>query len=69
MTDFDDRNDWKYEVDNGDTVLGFKEWLTHKTESRVWTEHDAHGPDCAMRVSSSAECTCGKADYLARQAE
>jgi hypothetical protein len=30
---FDDVNDWKYEVENGDTVLGFKEWLAHKTET------------------------------------
>ena len=31
----------------------------------VWGEHDSHGSDCAMRLNSAAECTCGKADYLA----
>jgi hypothetical protein len=27
--------DWQYEVNNGDTVLGYEEWVKHKTE----TEH------------------------------
>jgi hypothetical protein len=35
MTYFDDLNDWQYEVENGDTVLGFAEWLEHKKESEV----------------------------------
>lgn len=25
--------DWQYEVTNGDTCLGFREWLEHKEES------------------------------------
>lgn len=25
--------DWQYEVANGDTVLGYKEWLSHKLEA------------------------------------
>lgn len=24
--------DWQYEVHNGDTVLGFRDWLNHKKE-------------------------------------
>lgn len=28
-----DLNDWKYEVMNGDTVLGFQEWVEHKIEA------------------------------------
>ena len=30
-------SDWKYEIDNGNTYLGFKEWLEHKIEDM---EHD-----------------------------
>lgn len=26
------KEDWQYEVANGDTVLGFAEWLQHKEE-------------------------------------
>lgn len=28
----DDEADWKYEVQNGDTVLGYQEWLEHQRE-------------------------------------
>lgn len=28
------QSDWKYEVDNGDTYLGFREWLEHKIEDQ-----------------------------------
>lgn len=27
------KSDWEYEVKNGDTVLGYKEWVEHKIES------------------------------------
>ena len=27
------RSDWQYEVSNGDTSLGYDEWLEHKIES------------------------------------
>jgi acetyl-CoA acetyltransferase len=30
--------DWKYEVANDDTILGYAEWNQHKLE----TEHDKH---------------------------
>ena len=33
----DYRSDWKYEVSNGDTHLGFKDWLEHRIEDM---EHD-----------------------------
>jgi len=33
MSTTDDRNDWQYEVANGDTVLGFQEWMEHKQET------------------------------------
>ena len=26
-------SDWKYEVANGDTVLGYAEWVRHKEEA------------------------------------
>ena len=29
-----------------------------------WNKDSAHGLTCASRIVSSAECTCGKADYL-----
>jgi hypothetical protein len=28
----DAMQDWKYEVENGDTVLGYAEWVSHKEE-------------------------------------
>jgi len=34
--------DWRYEVANGDTRLGYDEWLAHKREDRVCTD----SPDC-----------------------
>ncbi len=34
-------------------------------EVTEWKEDDPHGVDCAIRVTSTAECTCGKLDYLA----
>jgi hypothetical protein len=27
------KSDWQYEVKNGDTVLGYKEWVEHRIES------------------------------------
>jgi hypothetical protein len=27
------RSDWHYEVKNGDTILGYKEWVEHRKES------------------------------------
>lgn len=27
------KSDWYYEVKNGDTVLGYKEWVEHRIES------------------------------------
>jgi hypothetical protein len=27
------KEDWLYEVRNGDTVLGYKEWVEHRIES------------------------------------
>lgn len=27
------RSDWIYEVKNGDTILGYKEWVKHRKES------------------------------------
>lgn len=27
------KSDWQYEVANGDTLLGYKEWLEHKAEA------------------------------------
>jgi hypothetical protein len=35
------------------------------TSPRKWQEDDSHAADCAMRETDAAECTCGKADYLA----
>ena len=33
-TDVDDlKTDWQYEVRNGDTVLGFREWLAHRWQA------------------------------------
>lgn len=32
MSEDTDRKDWEYEVANGDTVLGFDEWLEHRDE-------------------------------------
>ena len=28
-------DDWKYEVSNGDTLLGYKEWLMHHYEAET----------------------------------
>lgn len=28
-----DKQDWQYEVANGDTVLGFEEWKEHRKEA------------------------------------
>ncbi|MCD6056507.1 MAG: hypothetical protein K0Q89_37 [Thermomicrobiales bacterium] len=35
MTEHDDYTlaDWQYEVANGDTVLGYTEWVEHKLEA------------------------------------
>ena len=33
----DDVRDWQYEVANGDTVLGFMEWLEHREEAERFT--------------------------------
>lgn len=41
--------------------------MDSRVVTHMWNENDAHGHDCAMRTISSAECTCGKADYLAGQ--
>lgn len=27
-----DFSDWQYEVSNGDTVLGFRDWVAHRNE-------------------------------------
>lgn len=32
MNTRDALKDWKYEVENGDTVLGFEEWCRHQRE-------------------------------------
>ena len=29
-------DDWRYEVANGDTVLGYSEWIEHQFEAGVW---------------------------------
>jgi hypothetical protein len=29
----EDRQDWQYEVANGDTVLGLAEWIEHQDEA------------------------------------
>ena len=34
-TDPEATSDWKYEVSNGDTILGYWEWLDHKKESKT----------------------------------
>jgi hypothetical protein len=39
MSEQDDRNDWQYEVANGDTVLGFAEWLEHKQDEATADEN------------------------------
>ena len=31
--------DWQYEVGNGDTLLGYREWLEHQIEGLPETEH------------------------------
>jgi hypothetical protein len=31
--EIEDREDWQYEVANGDTVLGLAEWIEHKREA------------------------------------
>lgn len=33
MTFTEDIRDWQYEVANGDTVLGFMDWLKHREEA------------------------------------
>lgn len=51
-------DDWKYEVANGDTVLGFAEWVAHKVEADIhsraaYTEaeaNDAMFPDRSTNV-------------------
>lgn len=34
------RDDWKYEVANGDTTLGFEDWITAREESEAGDEFD-----------------------------
>ena len=36
------KDDWKYEVANDDTVLGYSEWVEHKIEDAA---HDEEGDD------------------------
>lgn len=31
----DDTRDWRWEVGNGDTVLGLAEWLEHRAEAEA----------------------------------
>lgn len=38
-------------------------------KGKRWKENDPHGPHCAMRLHSAAECTCGKLDYLAEHGD
>ena len=38
MANATDKKDWQYEVANGDTVLGFAEWLEHRAESQFGRE-------------------------------
>src|ERR1700691_5628722 len=33
------RSDWQYEVANGDTVLGYAEWVQHQQEANGTTPH------------------------------
>ena len=41
---WDDRSDypvedWQYEVTNGDTRLGYHDWLTRMREDEAWSRH------------------------------
>lgn len=38
LSDDDLRQDWKYEVANGDTSLGFAEWKQHQEEMQAATD-------------------------------
>lgn len=50
------RNDWKYEVANGDTVLGFEEWLAHRDEAnQVNLDNWVPGEDVDTDESVRAE--------------
>ena len=31
-------SDWRYEVANGDTMLGYMEWVEHKVEEKSYDE-------------------------------
>ena len=42
------KSDWKYEVTNGDTKLGYDEWLLHRIESE---EGSTVKPDLAMPIT------------------
>jgi hypothetical protein len=44
------RSDWRYEVANGDTKLGYAEWIGHKYEAE---QHDLAGDNAV-----SEECRC-----------
>jgi hypothetical protein len=53
MSGFHLKDDWRYEVANGDTVLGFKEWCEHKEES---DRYDREAAD-----ETTVQCfSCGK---------
>jgi len=39
------RADWQYEVRNGDTNLGYQEWVEHKIESDM-KEIEARNASC-----------------------
>ena len=32
------KEDWQYEVANGDTSLGYAEWVQHNVEAERWDE-------------------------------
>jgi hypothetical protein len=38
--------------------------LINPDTGKSWQDDDSHLADCAQRVVSAAECTCGKADAL-----
>jgi len=44
-------SDWQYEVSNGDTRLGYEEWLSHKLDSEE--ENDLRTPPAGSWASTA----------------
>lgn len=57
-----DFTDWQYEVGNGDTILGFRDWITHRDEADrdepVGADAQSHHPHRGS-VTFEDNCTQG----------